>query len=267
MAWYAAYLLLGAVAGFLAGLFGVGGGLVLVPVLVLLFEAQHIAPDHLMHLALGTSMATILFTSFASLRKHHQYGAVNWQIVRQMTPGILLGTAFGAMTASFIPTVGLSILFALFVYCAAVQILVDSRPQTVRQLPSMFGMTVFGALTGWISSLVAIGGGTLVVPFLLWCNLSIRNAVGTSAAISFPVAVGGTAGYIAIGAHLKTLPPWHLGYVYLPAMFWVALAATLAAPLGARLAHRLQTKSLRKLFAVLLIMLATKLLFKAIGKL
>lgn len=265
MEWYAAYLLLGAVTGFLAGLFGVGGGLVLVPVLLLMFDARHFSPEHLMHLALGTSMATILFTSLASMRKHHQLGAVNWQVVRNITPGILLGTAIGALTASNIPAQGLGIFFAMFVYFAAAQILIDKRPHASRQLPGISGMTSFGAVTGWISSLVSIGGGTLVVPFLLWCNLSIRSAIGTASAIGFPIAVGGTLGYISVGARITGLPDPHIGYVYLPALFWIALATMLTAPLGAKAAHSLNVGLLRKLFAGLLIVLASKLLFKVLG--
>jgi uncharacterized protein len=264
MEWYIAYLVLGAIAGFLAGLFGVGGGLVLVPVLLLMFDAQHFSAGHIMHLALGTSMATIVFTSIASMRKHHQHGAVNWQVVRRITPGILLGTAIGAATASAIPAKGLGIFFALFVYFAAAQILIDKRPHASRQLPGMGGITLTGTLTGWLSSLVSIGGGTIVVPFLLWCNVPIRNAIGTAAAIGFPIAVGGTIGYIAVGANIDALPEPHLGFVYLPALFWVALASVVTAPLGAKAAHRMKVELLRKLFAVLLIVLATKLLFKVL---
>lgn len=265
MEWFLAYLILGAVAGFLAGLFGVGGGLVLVPVLLLMFDAQHFTPEHTMHLALGTAMATILFTSIASMRKHHQHGAVNWQVVRHITPGILLGTAIGAMTASAIPVKGLGIFFALFVYFAAGQILLDKRPHASRQLPGFGGMSLAGALTGWLSSLVSIGGGTIVVPFLVWCNVPIRHAIGTAAAIGFPIAVGGTIGYITVGWSAAGLPDMHLGYVYLPALLWVAVATVLTAPLGAKAAHSMKVELLRKLFAVLLIVLATKLLLKVLG--
>ncbi len=264
MEWIAAYLATGAIAGFLAGLFGVGGGLLLVPVLLLLFDAQVFPAAHTMHLALGTAMATIVFTSLASLRKHHQHGAVEWQVVRRITPGILLGTAFGAATAALIPARGLAIFFALFVYFAAAQILLDRKPQPTRQLPSLPGLSLFGTVTGWLSSLVSIGGGTLVVPFLIWCNVPIRHAIGTSAAIGFPVALGGTLGYITVGMSSAMLPAPHLGYVYLPALFWVALASMLAAPFGARMAHRLHVELLRKLFAGLLIALATRLLFKVL---
>jgi len=265
MAWYAAYLSLGAIAGFLAGLFGVGGGLVLVPVLLFLFNAQQFSSEYAMRLALGTSMATIVFTSLASMRKHDQHGAVNWQVVRRITPGILLGTALGALLASHIPTRGLGIFFTLFVYFAAAQILINKRPHASRQLPGIAGMTLTGTFTGWISSLVSIGGGTIVVPFLVWCNVPIRHAIGTASAIGFPIAVGGTLGYIAVGSHLDALPEPHLGYVYLPALLWVALASMLTAPLGAKAAHRMKVEVLRKLFAVLLIVLATKLLLKVLG--
>lgn len=263
--WALAYLALGAVVGWLGGLFGIGGGLILVPVLLFSFEAQHFHDANLLHLALGTSMATILFTSLASLRKHHQHGAVNWQFVRRVTPGILLGTALGALFTASVPATYLAIFFALFVYFAAAQILLDVRPHPSRQLPGRAGITLFGALTGWLSSLVSIGGGTFIVPFLVWCNLSIRQAIGTSAAVGFPVALGGSIGYIATGWDIAALPAPHLGYIYLPALLWVAFASMLTAPLGAMAAHRMNVGLLRKLFAVLLMVIATKMMLKVIG--
>jgi len=265
MEWYAAYLVLGAIAGFLAGMFGVGGGLVLVPVLLFLFDAQQFPAEHLMLLALGTSMAAILFTSLASLREHHRHGAVNWRVVRNITPGILLGTGIGTWLAASIPTRGLAIFFALFVYTVAVQILLDMRPHATRQLPGTAGMTLTGILTGSLSSLVSIGGGSIVVPFLVWCNIPLRNAIGTSAAIGFPVAVGGTIGYIFIGMNIHFLPAYSLGFVYLPALFWIALASSFTAPLGAIATHRMKTGLLRNLFALLLLVLATKMLWKVLG--
>jgi uncharacterized protein len=260
MEWALAYLLLGAIAGFLAGLFGVGGGLLLVPVLLFLFDAQHFSTA--MHMALGTAMATILFTSSASARKHHQHGAVNWQVVRHITPGILLGTALGTLSAASISPLGLGIFFALFVYFAAAQMLLEARPRPSRQLPNIIGLSAVGTFTGWISSLVSIGGGTIVVPFLVWCNLPLRNAIGTSAAIGFPIAAGGTIGYIATGISAHPLPAPSLGFVYLPALLWIALASLVTAPLGARAAHRMKVGLLRKLFAILLIVLASKLLLE-----
>ncbi len=263
MDWLFAYLLLGAGIGFLGGLFGIGGGTVLVPVLLLLFEAQHFPSE--LHLALGTSMATILFTALASLRKHHQHGAVNWRVVRTITPGILLGTGLGTLLASRIPVHWLGLIFALFVYFAAAQILLDIRPPVSRQLPGNTPVRLFGVFAGTLSSLVSIGGGTVVIPFLMWCNLPLRQAIGTSAAISFPVAIGGTLGYVLTGLGTVGLPNGSLGYVYLPALLWTALASVCTAPLGAKATHHLKIGLLRKLFAVLLLALASKLLLKTLG--
>jgi uncharacterized membrane protein YfcA len=262
--WYLAYLVLGAVAGFLGGMFGIGGGTILVPVFLWLFEAQHFSSAHTMHLALGTGMAVILFTSLASLRKHHQHGAVDWQVVRNITPGILMGTALGATSAALVSPHFLMVFFAFFVYFAATQILLDLKPHAERELPSMAGMSLFGSFTGWLSSLVSIGGGTVVIPFLIWCNVPLRRAIGTASAIGFPIAVGGTIGYILIGSHIPSLPELHLGFVYLPALFWAALASVITAPLGAQTAHRINVSLLRKWFAILLLALATKLLLKAL---
>jgi uncharacterized membrane protein YfcA len=263
--WLAAYLLLGAIAGFLGGMFGIGGGTILVPVLLLLFEAQHFPAEHTMHLALGSSMAVILFTSIASMNKHHQHGAVNWRVVLTITPGILLGTAIGSLVAASISPFYLTIFFALFVLFAASQILLDVKPHASRQLPGIAGMTLMGTVTGWISTLVSVGGGTLTVPFLLWCNVPIRHAIGTASAIGFPIAVGGTIGYVATGMHATGLPPSSFGYVYLPAMLGCAIISVTTAPLGAMTAHRTNVAMLRKLFAVLLIGLAGKLLWKVLG--
>lgn len=265
MDWYLAYLLLGACVGIFAGMFGIGGGTILVPVLLFLFEAQHFPADNLLHLALGTSMATIIFTSLASLRKHHQLGAVNWRVVRNITPGILIGTGIGALFAAGASPRFMGMFFAMFVYFAAFQILFDKHPHASRQLPGSAGMTLAGIFTGWLSSMVSIGGGTVVVPFLLWCNVALKNAIGTSAAIGFPVAIGGTAGYVVTGMSAPALPAHTLGYVYVPALFWVALASVITAPLGAKAAHRMKVGMLRKLFAILLIALATKLLFKVLS--
>jgi uncharacterized protein len=265
MEWYAEYLVLGAIAGYLAGMFGIGGGIIIMPVLMFLFDAQHFPADHLLHLALGTSMAAILFTSLSSLRQHHRHGAVNWRVVRNITPGILIGTGIGAEFATSISPHYLGIFFALFVYFVAAQILIDVRPNATRELPGAVGMTLTGMLTGWLGSMVSIGGGTIIVPFLIWCNLSLRHAIGTSAAVGFPVAVGGTIGYIFTGMNIHSLPSYSMGFVYLPALFWVALASVITAPMGARATHHMKMNLLRKLFALLLLVMATKLLFKVLN--
>jgi uncharacterized membrane protein YfcA len=265
MEWYVAYLVLGAVAGFLGGMFGVGGGTVLVPVLLMLFEAQYFPPEHTLHLALGSSMAVILFTSIASMRKHHHHGAVDWCVVFSISPGILLGTAIGALIAASVSPYYLTIFFALFICFAASQILLDVKPHSSRQLPGVVGMTLMGTVTGSISALVSIGGGTLTVPFLIWCNIPLRRAIGTASAIGFPIAVGGTIGYILTGMYATGLPASSLGYVYLPALISCALASVITAPIGAKMAHSVNVAVLRKLFAVLLIGLAAKLLWKVLG--
>jgi uncharacterized membrane protein YfcA len=265
MEWFLAYLLLGAIAGFLGGMFGIGGGTVLVPILLMLFEAQHFSPEHTMHLALGSAMAVILFTSIASTHKHHQHGAVNWRVVFSISPGILLGTAIGSLVASMISPYYLTIFFALFMYFAASQILLNVSPHAARQLPGIAGMTLMGTITGWISTLVSVGGGTLTVPFLIWCNVPIRHAIGTASAIGFPIAVGGTIGYILTGLQATGLPSPSLGYVYLPAMLSCALVSVITAPLGAKTAHRTNVTLLRKLFAVFLLVLGSKLLWKVLG--
>ncbi len=265
MAWLLAYLLLGAIAGFLGGMFGIGGGTVLVPVLLMLFEAQHFPPEHAMHLALGSAMAVILFTSIASMYKHHQHGAVQWRAVMSITPGILFGTLLGTLLAANVSPVFLTIFFALFLGFAAMQILLDVKPHAARELPGWRGMTLMGTVTGWVSTLVSVGGGTLTVPFLIWCNVPIRQAIGTAAAIGFPIALGGSIGYIATGLHHSSLPDATLGYVFLPALFGCASASVVTAPLGAKTAHRTNVALLRKIFAWLLIGLAAKLLWKVIA--
>ena len=265
MEWFIAYLLLGGVAGFLGGMFGIGGGTILVPILLMLFEAQHFPAEHTMHLALGSSMAVILFTSIASTRKHHQHGAVNWRVVFSISPGILFGTVIGSLVATSISPHFLTIFFALFMCFAATQILLNASPHASRQLPGIAGMTLMGTITGWVSTLVSVGGGTLTVPFLIWCNVPIRHAIGTAAAIGLPIAVGGTAGYIFTGMNVTGLPSPCLGYVYLPAMLSCAIVSVITAPLGAKTVHRTNVTLLRKLFAVLLLALATRLLWKVLG--
>lgn len=262
MEWALIYLLLGAMAGLFGGMFGIGGGTLLVPVLFLLFEKQGFHNTYLLHLALGTSMATIIFTALASMWQHHQHHAVNWRVVHLITPGILFGTLLGALFATSIAPRPLAIFFAGFVLLAALQILFNIRPQANRQLPGMAGLTLTGVFTGWLSSLVSIGGGTIIVPFLLWCNVPLRKAIGTSAAIGFPVAVGGTIGYVITGLGLENLPLPSLGFVYWPALMWVALASVFSAPLGAKITHRMEIALLRKLFAIVLIVLAGRLLSK-----
>lgn len=253
------YLSLGAFAGVLAGLLGVGGGLVIVPILTFIFTAQGLPGEHILHLALGTSLASIMFTSVSSLRAHHARGAVDWLVVRRITPGILAGTFFGSWVAAQLSTRFLKGFFVVFLYYVALQMLLNIRPKPHRQLPGRLALFGVGGAIGGVSSLVGIGGGSMSVPFLVWCNVTMHNAIGTSAAIGFPIALAGAAGYLINGLPVA-LPPHSFGYIYLPALTGVAAASIVTAPLGARLAHSLPIAGLKKIFALLLIVMGTKML-------
>ncbi len=256
---YLAYLAVGAVAGVLAGLLGVGGGLVIVPMLVFCFTRLNLPAASIMHLALGTSMASIMFTSVSSFWSHHKRGAVAWEAVRRIVPGILAGTFCGTFIASSLSNDWLKGFFALFLAYVAVQMLRDAKPKPSRELPGMLGMFGVGSVIGLVSSLVGIGGGTLSVPFLMWCNQPGHRAIGTSAAIGFPIAIGGTMGYLVNGWHDPSLPPYALGYVYFPALVCIVAASVLTAPLGVRLAHQLPVGRLKRGFAVLLIIVGVRM--------
>lgn len=258
--WLLAYMGLGALVGLLAGLFGIGGGGVMVPVLTMLFVAQGFPNEHLVHMALATSMAAIVPTAIASLRAHHRHGAVLWPVVVRMTPGILLGTFAATFLASYISAKPLAIFFSIFMSFVALQLFLDRKPKPSRQLPDTTGLTAAGAGIGGISALVAIGGGSLTVPFLAWCNVAVPVAIGTSAAVGLPVALAGAVGYLMNGLQVNDLPEFTLGYIYWPAVLSVASLSLVTAPLGARLAHRLPVKLLKKLFGILSMLLALQML-------
>ncbi|WP_228893081.1 sulfite exporter TauE/SafE family protein [Pseudoduganella aquatica] len=254
------YIALGAGAGVLAGLLGVGGGTVIVPVLTFVYTAHHFPPEYTLHLALGTSMASILFTSVASLRSHHKRGAVDWSVVRRLSPGIVAGTLAGVWLAARMSTNVLKLIFICFAYFVAIQMLMNIKPKPSRQLPETGGMLASGGAIGVVSSFVGIGGGTLSVPFMTWCNVPLHTVIGTSAALGFPIAAAGVAGYVLNGWRVAALPEHSLGFVYLPALAAIAIASVLTAPLGARMAHALPVAKLKKLFACLLLIVGTRML-------
>jgi uncharacterized membrane protein YfcA len=218
-----------------------------------------------MHLALGTSMATIVFTSISSMRAHHAHGAVRWDIVRTMAPGLVIGTFGGSLVAGQVPTGPMTAIFVVIVYYASLQMMLDFKPHAHRQLPGPAGLFAVGGVIGGISSLVAAGGGFLSVPFMLFCNVAIHSAVGTSSALGFPIAVAGAVGYIVAGWHDGGLPSYTLGYVYLPAFAGIVVMSILMAPVGARLAHKLPVKKLKRAFGGFLALLASKMLYSLIG--
>lgn len=254
------YLAVGAFAGTLAGLFGVGGGLVIVPVLVFIFRGQGINEAVLIHLAVGTSLATIVFTAISSVRAHHKRGAVRWDVVRRLTPGIVVGALVGAAIADAMPASVLRIFFAVFELTVAALLWWNHQPAAHRGLPGTLGMGIAGSMIGAVSSIVGIGGGTLTVPFLTWCNVHLRNAVATSSACGLPIALAGALGFVVMGWNETQLPALTTGYIYWPAFAGIGIASVLFAPLGAKLAHALPVVSLRRLFALLLAALGVRML-------
>ncbi|NMG45964.1 TSUP family transporter [Aromatoleum toluvorans] len=258
--WWLSYLALGAFIGFFAGLLGVGGGGIMVPVLTSLFIAQGMPKESVVHLALGTSMAAIVMTSIASLRAHHKHGAVRWDVVRYIAPGIVVGTFAATFVASRIASKPLAIFFACFMAYVSLQMLANIKPKPSRDLPGPLGMSTVGMGIGGVSALVAIGGGSLSVPFMTWCNVKVHHAIGTSAAIGLPIALAGTVGYLVNGWGAPGMPALSVGFVYLPALVLISAVSTWTAPVGARLAHRLPVATLKKIFAGVLMLLSAKML-------
>lgn len=255
-------ILMGGLAGLMAGLLGIGGGAIIVPVLAMVFEAQGVAPELIMRVALGTSLATIIFTAISSTLAHHRRGAVDWVNVRRLAPAVVIGTLLGVVLADSLTNRVLKIIFILFMFSIAAQMargMMGSKART--QLPGMLGMNLVGGVIGMASALFGIGGGSLVVPFMTWCSVQIKRAVATGAAIGVPVAISGTIGYIFTGWGAPNLPAGSLGYVVLPAFAGIVVASTLAAPLGARLAHRLPAVTLRRIFALVLLALGIRMLW------
>jgi len=263
--WWLSYPLLGAFVGFFAGLLGLGGGGIMVPMLTTLFVAQGFPGEKSVHLALGTSMAAIVLTSVSSLRAHHAYGAVRWDIVRAITPGILAGTFAATFVAARVPSGPLAIFFACFMAYVSLQMMANLKPKPSRELPGAIGMSAVGAGIGGVSALVAIGGGSLSVPFMTWCNVRVQHAIGTSAAIGLPIALAGTVGYLVNGWGGAGMPALSLGFVYLPALVLVSAVSMVTAPLGARLAHRLPVATLKRVFAGVLLLLCAKMLHTVFG--
>lgn len=252
------YLALGAVAGTLAGLLGVGGGLVIVPALAWLFHARGLVGEGLMHLAVGTSLGTIVLTSLASVRAHHARGAVRWQVLRPLAWGLVPGALLGAALAGHLSGATLRTVFGVFALLVAGQLAWGRDPPPARDLPGERGLSLAGLLIGVVSSVVGIGGGSMTVPFLVRCNLPMRQAVATSAAAGLPIALAGVLGFLITGWS-RALPPGSLGYVYLPALGGIVAASIPFAPLGARLAHALPGGVLRRVFAVFLAVVGARM--------
>ena len=257
-------LLLGSFTGFLAGLLGIGGSLIMVPFLTWALARQGVVPDHVVHTAIATSLATICFSSLSSVRAHHKRGAVRWPVVFSLSPGIVFGAYLGSLLTTHIPARSLGVVFAGFLFFSAFQMLANIKPKAARNLPATPGMLAAGGVIGGISGMVGAGGGFVSVPFMTWCSVPIQQAVATSAALGFPIALGGTVSYIVNGWSTPGMPPLTFGFVYLPALVVISVASVSLAPLGARVAHSIDTQMLRRLFAVLLIGLGTSMLWRSL---
>ena len=254
------FALVGAAAGTLAGLLGVGGGVIVVPGLAFLLAGGEVPAERLMQVAVGTSLATIVVTSLSSIRAHHRRGAVRWPLVARMTPGIVVGAALGAVIADALPTRTLAVGFGLFLVVVSARLAFGGQPAPHRQPPGTAAFTAAGAGIGTLSSLLGIGGGTMTVPLLAWCNVPLREAVATSAACGLPIAVAGAAAFAVAGLDVPGMPAAASGYIYWPAFLAVAPLSIACAPLGARLAHAIPVLALRRVFALFMLLIGLRML-------
>jgi uncharacterized protein len=253
------YVVAGMFTGFLAGLLGIGGGGILVPVLLYIFTKEHFPPQHMFVVAVATTFANILFTSASSVLAHHRRGSVEWPVLKQIAPGIIIGTLAGTVFASHAPTRLLEAIFVVFLLLVSTQMLFGAKARPGGHLPGPFGMSLAGLGIGGFCSLVGVGGAAITVPFLTRSNMKFHHAIGTASAIGFPIALAGAAGYIVNGLHVAGLPAYSLGFIYLPALIGLTAAGMLAAPWGAKLAHRLPVARLRRIFALMLYAIAIKM--------
>jgi hypothetical protein len=254
----ATYLAIGAVVGFLAGLLGIGGGVVIVSSLAILYGHHGFVPQYTMHLAIGTSLAAIMAGAWSSFRAHGKRDAVDWAVVRGMTPGLLAGVLAGSLVARFMNVASLKFFFLAFMAFVVLQLLLDLKPRTTRALPGRGGLAAVSFFIGLCSGWFGGGAAAIGVPFLTWCNVGVHRAIGTVSALGFVVAGAGTVGYAISGWTVPGLPPWSVGFVYLPAAIGISVTSALSAPLGVRLAHRLPPKTLRRVFALFLIGVGVK---------
>jgi uncharacterized membrane protein YfcA len=256
---------LGVCTGFLAGLLGIGGGMVMVPFLTFMLSLRGVNADLAVKMAIATSMATIIFTSISSVRAHHKRGAVRWDLVKGLAPGIVLGSMIGSLGV-FVILKGtyLAIFFGLFVGFSATQMFLDKKPAPSRQVPGTVGLIGAGSAIGFLSGLVGAGGGFISVPFMAWCNVAIHNAVATSAALGFPIAVANVLGYVVSGLSVEGLPADAIGFIWVPALVVIAVCSVFTAPLGAKAAHMLPVKKLKRIFGSVLYVLAIYMFYKGI---
>jgi hypothetical protein len=258
--------LLGMCTGFLAGLLGIGGGMIMVPFLTFMLSQRGVDANLTVKMAIATSMATIIFTSISSVRAHHKRGAVRWDLVKGLAPGIVLGSMIASLGVfAMLKGANLAIFFGLFVGFSVTQMFLDKKPAPSRQVPGTAGLVVAGSAIGFLSGLVGAGGGFISVPFMAWCNVAIHTAVATSSALGFPIALANVVGYVLSGMSVTGLPDDAIGYIWVPALVVIALCSVFTAPLGAKAAHSLPVKKLKRIFAMILYALAAYMLYKGLS--
>ncbi len=250
----------GALVGLLAGLLGVGGGLIVVPILLYLLPHFGINHELTTHMAIATSLATIVFTSFASIKAHNRHGTIIWQVFWSMTPGVIIGGLLGSYATKYIPSDNLKLLFGIFALLIASQMIFKFRPTPNMREPGKIRLAMSGAVIGTLSTLVGIGGGSLTVPYLSFWNTKMAKAVGTSSAIGLPLSLSGTAGFIITGWNITDKPAYSLGFIFLPAFFGIVLVSSFTAQIGARLAQKLSSKILSRIFALFLIIVGVDII-------
>ncbi|MBS0349928.1 MAG: sulfite exporter TauE/SafE family protein [Proteobacteria bacterium] len=254
------FIFLGAFAGIMAGLLGIGGGLVVVPGLAYLYYYTAVPHNHLMQMAEGTSLAIMIPTTIRSLLAHLQRKAEVWPIFSKLLPSVIVGAILGALLAHVVNSKVLQILFGFFVLYMAVRLWFDSRTEAQGKLPGPVGLNIFGTIVGAKSGLLGIGGGVLTIPFLTRWSVPIRDSIAISNAVSFTVSIIGTLSFIISGLMVKGMPAWSTGYVYWPAWLPVALVSMIVAPWGVKLAHHLSPKILKRIFSIFLLMVAGQML-------
>lgn len=250
----------GALVGTLAGLLGIGGGIVMVPALIFLLPGLDVAGSVLSQMAVGTSLACICIISISSTRAHHRRGGVRWDIIFSMAPGMVVGALFGAWVAHFLSSLMLQRIVGLAAVVLGVKMFLGAQPAAHRDVPSKPGLIGVGTVIGAMSSLIGIGGGSVTVPYLSWCNVDMKQAVGTSAACGIAIAWSGVAGFLVAGWGESGTGIASFGYVSLPAFAAIALCSILFVPVGASLAYKLPAKALKRVFAVLLVVVGVKML-------
>ena len=257
---------IGAFAGFIAGLFGVGGGLIIVPILYTVFVAQGYDPSYIMHMALGTSLATIIVTSISSIMAHHKKGAVIWQVVKNLAPGLAIGSFLGAGVADILPHQVLQLMIACFAFWVALKMIQSKKVEvdSSKQLPNKIQQMAAGGGIGIASAIFGIGGGSLTVPYLTRFGVVMQKAVATSAACGFPIAVAGALGFIWFGGKLDQPIEGAIGYVHIYAFIGISAMSFITAKLGAKVAHKLSPVMLKKCFAGLLTTVGVFFIYKAL---